>query len=234
MKVILSVPDEGYSERTWWRLCWAYLMEVILSVPDEGYSERRVVLVCILPFCYPWLVDLYCCLFVSGSWIPRVVHHNVSYNYIFICFVFPRILSFCHFVTLGLYLMKVILSVPDEGYSERTWWRLFWANLMKVILSAPDEGYSERTWWRLFWAYLMKVITYLMKVITYLMKANPETCCSKTKRQLFVHLWSIYNFIIRLYMNCKKGNAQNKKPHTHHLKKQVTLLDEGYYIPDEG
>jgi hypothetical protein len=21
--------------------------------------------------------------------------------------------------------MKVILSVPDEGYSERTWWRLF-------------------------------------------------------------------------------------------------------------
>jgi hypothetical protein len=30
MKVILSVPDEGYSE---------YLMMVILSVPDEGYSE---------------------------------------------------------------------------------------------------------------------------------------------------------------------------------------------------
>jgi hypothetical protein len=54
--------------------------------------------------------------------------------------------------------MKVILSVPDEGYSERTWWRLFWAYLMKVILSVPDEGYSERTWWRLFWAYLMKVI----------------------------------------------------------------------------
>jgi hypothetical protein len=21
-----------------------------------------------------------------------------------------------------------------------------------------DEGYSERTWWKLFWAYLMKVI----------------------------------------------------------------------------
>ena len=31
------------------------------------------------------------------------------------------------------YLMKVILSVPDEGYSER--------HLMKVILSVPDEGY---------------------------------------------------------------------------------------------
>ena len=55
--------------------------------------------------------------------------------------------------------MKVILSVPDEGYSERicdegysesTWWRLFWAHLMKVILSVPDKGYSERTWWRLF------------------------------------------------------------------------------------
>jgi hypothetical protein len=37
--------------------------------------------------------------------------------------------------------MKVILSVPDEGYFERTWWRLFWAYLMKVILSVPDEGY---------------------------------------------------------------------------------------------
>ena len=28
---------------------------------------------------------------------------------------------------------------------------------MMVILSEPDEGYFERTWWRLFWAYLMKV-----------------------------------------------------------------------------
>jgi hypothetical protein len=62
------------------------------------------------------------------------------------------------------YLMKVILSIPDEGYFEHTWWRLFWAYLMKVILSIPDEGYFERhlmkvilsvTWWRLFWAYLM-------------------------------------------------------------------------------
>ena len=56
------------------------------------------------------------------------------------------------------YLMKVILSVPDEGYFEHTWWRLFWAYLMTVILSIPDEGYFERTWWRLFWVYLMKVI----------------------------------------------------------------------------
>jgi hypothetical protein len=58
----------------------------------------------------------------------------------------------------GAYLMKVIWSVPDEGYFERTWWRLFGAYLMKVIWSIPDEGYLERTWWRLFWAYLMKVI----------------------------------------------------------------------------
>jgi hypothetical protein len=57
-----------------------------------------------------------------------------------------------------VYLMKVILSVPDEGYFECTWWRLFWVYLMKVILSVPDEGYSECTWWRLFWVYLMKVI----------------------------------------------------------------------------
>jgi hypothetical protein len=42
--------------------------------------------------------------------------------------------------------MKVILNVPDEGYSERTWWRLFWTYLMKVILNVPDEGYSERTY----------------------------------------------------------------------------------------
>ena len=47
---------------------------------------------------------------------------------------------------LWAYLMKVILSVPDEGYSARTWWRLFWAYLMKVILSAPDEGYSRNVW----------------------------------------------------------------------------------------
>jgi hypothetical protein len=36
--------------------------------------------------------------------------------------------------------MKAILSVPDEGYSERTWWRLFWAYMMKAILGVPDEG----------------------------------------------------------------------------------------------
>jgi hypothetical protein len=56
------------------------------------------------------------------------------------------------------YMMKVILSVHDECYFERTWWRLFWAYMMKVILSVHDECYFERTWWMLFWAYMMKVI----------------------------------------------------------------------------
>jgi hypothetical protein len=41
MKVILSLPDEGYFEFTWWRLFWVYLMKVILSLPDEGYFESR-------------------------------------------------------------------------------------------------------------------------------------------------------------------------------------------------
>jgi hypothetical protein len=56
-----------------------------------------------------------------------------------------------------VYLM-VILSVPDDGYSECIWWWLFWVYLMMVILSVPDDGYSECTWWWLFWAYLMMVI----------------------------------------------------------------------------
>jgi hypothetical protein len=42
--------------------------------------------------------------------------------------------------------MKVILYVPDEGYSVCTWWRLFCVYLMKVILYVPDEGYSVCTW----------------------------------------------------------------------------------------
>jgi hypothetical protein len=46
--------------------------------------------------------------------------------------------------------MKFILSIPDEGYFERTWWSLFWAYLVKVILSVNDDGYFEWTWWRLF------------------------------------------------------------------------------------
>jgi hypothetical protein len=57
------------------------------------------------------------------------------------------------------YMMKVILSIYDEGYFEHIWWRLFWAYMMKVILSIYDEGYFEHIWWRLFWAYIMKVIS---------------------------------------------------------------------------
>ena len=47
--------------------------------------------------------------------------------------------------------MKVILSVPDEGYSERTWWRLFWTYLMKVILNVPAEGYSRNAGAHYIW-----------------------------------------------------------------------------------
>ena len=81
------------------------------------------------------------------------------------CLLDPFVLLFPKLYLFGFpifrfwaYLMMVILSVPDEGYFERTWWWLFWAYLMMVILSVPDDGYFERTWWWLFWAYLMKVI----------------------------------------------------------------------------
>jgi hypothetical protein len=40
--------------------------------------------------------------------------------------------------------MKVILGVPDEGYFERTWWRLFWAYLMKVI---PETRRAHYIWY---------------------------------------------------------------------------------------
>jgi hypothetical protein len=48
--------------------------------------------------------------------------------------------------------MKVILSVPDEGYSERTWWRLFWVYLMKVI---PDTRRAHYIWYLRFYFYIM-------------------------------------------------------------------------------
>jgi hypothetical protein len=41
--------------------------------------------------------------------------------------------------------MKVILSVPDEGYSER--------HMMKVILSV--------TWWRLFQKHVVRIKFYI-------------------------------------------------------------------------
>jgi hypothetical protein len=82
-------------------------------------------------------------------WILEISIFSIS------CFCFLAFQSFdfeCTWWRLfWVYLMKVILSVPDEGYFECTWWRLFWVYLMKVILSVPDEGYFECTWWRLFW-----------------------------------------------------------------------------------
>jgi hypothetical protein len=70
--------------------------------------------------------------------------------------------------------MKVILSVSDEGYSERIWWRLFWAYLMKVILSVSDEGYSERIWWRLFKKRVVGTKFYIYGFITIF----PQTKCT--------------------------------------------------------
>jgi hypothetical protein len=104
MKVILSILDEGYSERIWWRLFWAYFMKVILSVPDEGYSERT------------WWRLFWAYLMKVILSVPDEGYSEHTWWRLF-----------------WAYLMKVILSVPDEGYSERTWWRLFWAYLMKVI-----------------------------------------------------------------------------------------------------
>ena len=63
-------------------------------------------------------------------------------------------------LALWCFCPKTLNDLAFQSFDfERTWWRLFWAYLMKVILSVPDEGYFERTWWRLFWAYLMKVIS---------------------------------------------------------------------------
>ena len=112
----MSVPDEGYSERTWWRLFWAYLMKVILSVPDEGYFERN------------WRR-------LFWAYLMKVILSVTEEGY------FER----TWWRLFWAYLMKVILSVPDEDYLERTWWRLFGAYLMKIIWSVPDEGYSRIT-----------------------------------------------------------------------------------------
>jgi hypothetical protein len=39
MMIIMSVPDEGYNERTWWRLLWAYLMKVFPET--QGNKQIR-------------------------------------------------------------------------------------------------------------------------------------------------------------------------------------------------
>ena len=118
--------------------------------------------------------------------------------YIFFAYIFYDRKSLCTRTCLIFwlwgYLMKVILRVPDEGYSERTWWRLFWAYLMKVILSVPDEGYSERTWWRLFWAYLMKVI----------LSVPDEGYSECTWQRLFQKLVVHTNFDIYVFITSNK------------------------------
>ena len=104
---------------------------------------------------HPDLLLINCCKSIVKSWkkcngfqtfdferhLMKVI--PIFWSWAYLMKVIPNFWSWA-------YLMKIILSVPDEGYSERTWWRLFWAYLMKVILSVPDEGYFERTWWRLF------------------------------------------------------------------------------------
>jgi hypothetical protein len=127
---ILSVPDEGYSrnvldegysERTWWRLFWAYCIQLVKTRGDCS-------------FCWYW-----------WKWFIKLSFHKV---YIMVKKIKSEDIKFSARRTwwrlFWAYMMKVILSVPDEGYSESTRWRLFWAYLMKVILSVPDEGYSER------------------------------------------------------------------------------------------
>ena len=98
---------------------WVYLIKVIpiliLSIPDKGYSN--------LDFEYTW-------------W--RLFQAFQSFDF--------------------EYTWWRLFQVFQSFDFEYTWWRLFWVYLMKVILSIPDEGYFECTWWRLFWAYLMKVI----------------------------------------------------------------------------
>ena len=51
-------------------------------------------------------------------------------------------------------LLNALLSLKLFGFPV-LW---FWAYLMKVILSVPDEGYSECTWWRLFQKHVVRTI----------------------------------------------------------------------------
>jgi hypothetical protein len=106
------------------------------------------------------------CSSLDGIWthtIDTLQHHSLSFKttqshriYIQTTNIFwhnAHKSKIYKYLTLWFSLVSNIFasSVSDAGYSERTWWRLFWVYLMKVILSVPDEGYSKRTWWRLFW-----------------------------------------------------------------------------------
>jgi len=43
--------------------------------------------------------------------------------------------------------MKVILSVPDEGYSECTWWRLFQKRVVRTKINVYVFTTSTRENW---------------------------------------------------------------------------------------
>ena len=59
----------------------------------------------------------------------------------------------------GVFAPKTLNYLAFQSfYFECTWWRLFWVYLMKVILNVPDECYFECTWRMLFWVYLTNVI----------------------------------------------------------------------------
>ena len=83
------------------------------------------------------------------------------------------------------YLMKVILSVPDEGYY------------------VPDEGYYLMK----VITYLMKVITYLMKVITYLMKVIPE---SRRAHLNYISTFLLIFRFLHFYLHAFAFNNQPK------------------------
>jgi hypothetical protein len=126
MKVILRIPDEGYSENTWWRLFWEYLMKVILSIPDEGYSENT------------WWRLFWAYQMKVILRIPDEGYSEHTWWRLF-----------------WAYLMKVILSIPDEGYSEHTWWRLFQKHVMHtksdiyIFIMGYDPNYEISHIWKI-------------------------------------------------------------------------------------
>jgi hypothetical protein len=93
-----------------------------------------------------------------------LIQYIVSVNRMMVCY--SSNLSPSHSTRRLCWLQTITLNylVFQSFDFERTWWRLFWAYLMKVILSVSDEGYSARIWWRLFWAYPMKVIPETLRV----------------------------------------------------------------------
>jgi hypothetical protein len=129
MMVVLSVPDDGYSECTWWWLFWAYLYTQ--NNHHQGHSEQPS----------------------SGTLRITIIRYTQNNHHQVLSeqpssgtlrITFDDSYSECTWWWLfWVYLMMVILSVPDDGYSECTWWWLFWVYLMVVILSVPEDGYSE-------------------------------------------------------------------------------------------